>query len=201
MKKAAFWTVSRRPTGRRGRRIPSAGREALRTSVLAFVLALGAAMIWPAQSEAQLQCLLCHQMQVETERGFVWIHWFDLDSGSACEQWPDTEMCRACGGDSECHDENEESDAILGRCHQSCTPVFALRDLDRAVTVLAAQLDSQTGPILAGRVAEEESLVYDAMANAVELVSCEGVVKRWALGESARSYFTTHHDQALVEKS
>ena len=199
MKIAAYRTATRGLKSRLGCLMPLAGGEALKTSMAAVVLAIGIAMIWPAQAEAQLQCAHCHQSQINYGDGPIWIHWFDLDS-TMCDEWPDAEMCRACGGSSECHDQNpEDDDVLLGKCHQPCAPAFVLRDLDRAVTVLAANVDSQTGPILAGRVAEETSLVYDASGNAVELIGCEGVLKRWTLAESARSYFAAHHKRVTVD--
>lgn len=166
----------------------TASFRAIRTSTAVLVLALGAVMIQPAQAEAHLQCEHCRETQINGPNGPVWVHYFWLAS-TLCDDWPDAESCRACGGSSECHGPEEQTEVTLGRCHQPCAPAFALRDLDQAVTVLAADLDAQTGEILADRVAAETSLVYDARGNAVELVSCRGVLKRWTLAESARPYF------------
>lgn len=174
-------------------------RVALKTSMAALVLALGVAMIRPAQSEAQqLSCKHCVQTQTIRNGEVVWVHWFLLNS-PLCDYFPNAESCRACGGASECHGTENTTDVILGKCHNPCTPAFALRDLDRAVTRLAANLDAQNGAILAGKVAGEVSLTYDAPGNAVELIGCEGVVKRWTLAESARSYFADHVERITVD--
>lgn len=171
----------------------------LASLVLAVALALSGSMLMSAQAEAQgsgPQCLLCHQsMHYEDfdrdgKKEWKWIHYFDLESGDDCAE-SQGEMCRACGFGSECHGPNESGPVVLGQCHEACLPVVALRELDRTVTtVLAAQLDSQTGPALAERVAAEQGLVYDLAENTLALIGCEGVVKRWTLDESARTYFT-----------
>lgn len=200
MKKPAFWTVSNRWVGRRSRLFPLFGPEALKALMVALVLGLTGSIVSPTQSAAQEpQCLLCHQsmhygdLDGDGDREWYWVHAFDLNSAGACAE-SQGEMCRACGYESECHSMTEDTDETnLGQCHEECVPAFALRDVDRAVTtLLAAQLDSRTGPTLVERVASEPSLVYQVSENAVALIGCEGVVKRWALDESARSYFSAH---------
>ena len=199
MKKRAFWTVSNRWVDRRSRLIPSVGREALTAWMVALALGLTGSMLLPTRSDAQEggpQCLLCHQSMVygdldqDNENEWYWLHAFDLESAEACAE-SQGEMCKACGWESVCHGMDEEMEEInIGQCHEECIPAFALRDVDRTVTtLLAAQLDSRTGPTLVERVALEPSLVYQVSENAVALIGCEGVVKRWTLDESARTYF------------
>lgn len=167
-------------------------------SIVALALVL-AGLSWPTRAGAQEegpQCLLCNQVQLhgdvdgDGDEEFYWYHAFDLDSGDACEE-EQAEMCRACGWESECHTVDDDDDGIgFGKCHEECVSSFVLRDLDRQVTtVLAGQLDSETGPVLAARVASESNLVYQVAENAVALVGCQGVVKRWILDESGRLFF------------
>lgn len=155
-------------------------------------------MIQPTKSYAQLDCLVCNQLTERVNGVWIWIHWFDMDSGADCEEDAGP-MCRWCGGESTCHegpvDDDgdgvpDRSDTDGGECHsQGCMPEFTLNELAREVTTMAAKLDSRTGPALAARIALEPSLVYDAPRNSVRLMRCEGTVMgEWYLDELAPSY-------------
>ena len=182
------------------------GSRVKSTRVSTLVFACGVAftgnLAQPEAAQAQLQCLICNQLTGYENGEWVWIHWFDMDSGEVCEVDPGP-MCRWCGDESTCHEGpvDDDGDGIPdrvdtdeGQCHsQGCMPEFVLMDLAGEVTTLVASLDSRTGPLLAARVASEPSLMYDAPRNVVRLIRCEGTVMReWYLDELVQNYLVDY---------
>ena len=168
------------------------------TLVFACATAFVASLAQPDTAKAQLQCLICNQITGYENGEWVWVHWFDMDSGEVCEVDPGP-MCRWCGGESTCHEGpvDDDGDGIpdrfdrdSGPCHsQGCMPDYVLTDLAQEVTTLAANLGPQTGHLLAARLASASSLMYDAPRNVVRLLRCGGTVMReWHLHESMRDY-------------
>lgn len=164
MKKAAFWTVSRRLLGRRGRSIPAVRDAALRTSLIALAVALAGSILLPAQSEAQvgggLTCGWCIQestVWVFPGSGIIIIeppeHIFP-DGGNECG-WDGSDkprvICSRCGGTSTCHRYWDP-----GPCHILCGPAggdvaAALNEVEDALgsgdvrAVASALLDPSAG--------------------------------------------------------
>jgi len=138
-----------------------------------------------SESEAQLQCLLCHQIQVRSGGKWVWVHWFSMNSGEDCAADPG-EMCRMCGGSSTCHtgqmDDDGNPDVGIGQCHSTGCAPLAMRTLSAEVSRLAYRMDARTGPMLALKIASDPRLSYDERQNTVALRACEGtVVRQWHL--------------------
>ncbi len=171
----------------------------LPTAVCACTIAFAGNLAQPKTAQAQPWCLLCYETMAYEDGEWYWTHFFNVLSEEVCANDPGP-MCRMCGKTSTCHTgapidedgdgEPDRRDIDRGRCHSvGCMPEFALLDLAREVTTLSANLDSQSGPVLAGRIASEPNLVYDAAQNMVRLMRCEGsVMREWYLDESIRTY-------------
>lgn len=164
--------------------------------VVAPMIALLSVGVTPlASQEGGLDCLVCVDFQgPDGEGGWGWYHGFVLNSGSFCDQFPELESCRACGGTSHCHstaDAGHHNELSYGRCHQPCAPMFALLELSSEVSQLASSSDSRAIATLAAKIATEPQLEYDHSRNAVRLLDCpSGLVKQeWVLGHVAAPYF------------
>lgn len=130
-----------------------------------------------------LPCLLCHQWQEwEDGAGFVWKHYMDLNSAEQCAQDPG-EMCRACGGSSECHGWGDPQD---GECHAACSS-GSLATLNQTVSeLLAATASSQPRAAiltsLAQVVGSSPSLELDIQTGSLKLFDCGGqLLNEWQL--------------------
>ncbi len=163
---------------------------------LGLLIATTAVMLGPTQVDGQeVLCLLCLEW-VENEEPdpakkpeWQWYHYFDPDSGPACAADP-AEMCRACGGTSECHLPGHPDE---GACHRSECPTsyLTLLEIGTTMTNLASHVDDRTGPILAQTIAREPRLAYDETLRAVKLTRCDGTVAgTWYLGRSAQPYLS-----------
>lgn len=167
----------------------------LKRSLMLLSVLLPMMMVTPTESQAQWQCLICIEFQEPVVGGMRWLHFFDMDSGWACELWGG-EMCRACGGTSTCHEgttDDGDLDIDIGRCHRVRCGATAMADVGAEVSRLVSRLDSGGAPTLALKTALDPRLKYDADRNTVTLSDCDSsVVGRWYLpldGAIARSYF------------
>ena len=147
-----------------------------------------------ATSEAGLQCLICIELRGPDGEGDLhWFHGFLLDTEEICEENPGVEMCRACGGESQCHDLedfdlSDPEDVFFGRCHQPCAPAYVLLDLSSEVSQLASSLDTRSMTTLAQMINNEPHLEFDPTRNAVQLLECGGGVRQeWIVDRIAGS--------------
>ena len=149
-----------------------------------------------AMSDAGLQCLICVERHESDTRGNGhWFHGFVLGTEEICEENPGAEMCRACGGESECHDIEEfdlsdPEDVYFGRCHQPCAPAYVLLELGSEVSQLASSSDTRSMTTLAQMINNEPHLEFDPTRNAVQLLECGGGVRQeWIVDRIADSQF------------